>query len=440
MALPFLTDYDPAGGAGGSIDPLGALRTYYALVDLILPEMTTITTRSRYLTMLCAALDNAEDHREFRIGPAGLVARRQAIEPYERLWALACATAKEAGVAGAAADLRGISFAEKALAFFKERQRPATPEFRMLKSQGRTGGVTTYWTLLVSGGLVTPDGVLTPDGKRLAGEFPKPPTSDLASLADPSKARRVALEIGDLEAWGKAVHLAAARSAERRLLADGLRSDARRDRMADTLVRYATETPLPERWGVAEIRKLGGYLARDEQAAKLGMATALDAAVRVEQFHEAALAVFDTLLWWAPTRADESIMDLAADSSFASAVDRAQHCANILVELVRVCDDLRVRDRVQSFAAFASDLARPASRREFLDELLRRHRRVQDGKVDGGSPKSEWVRYTDSGRVLRPSPRYQRPKRPQPAAGRQLTHPYRLEPFVQMLRESDLGG
>lgn len=34
---------------------LGALQTYGLLADLLLPGVTTITTRTRYLSMLCAA-------------------------------------------------------------------------------------------------------------------------------------------------------------------------------------------------------------------------------------------------------------------------------------------------------------------------------------------------------------------------------------------------
>jgi hypothetical protein len=62
--LPFLTAYDQLGGSSGSIDPLGALQTYGMLADLLLPGVTTITTRSRYLSMLRAALATAEKHRQ----------------------------------------------------------------------------------------------------------------------------------------------------------------------------------------------------------------------------------------------------------------------------------------------------------------------------------------------------------------------------------------
>jgi len=93
--LPFLTAYDPLVGTAGRIDPLGALQTYRALADLLLPGMSTITSRSRYLAMVCRALRNAEIHQSIPFGAAGLTERRKAVEPFERLWALACVAAPE---------------------------------------------------------------------------------------------------------------------------------------------------------------------------------------------------------------------------------------------------------------------------------------------------------------------------------------------------------
>src|SRR5436309_13220670 len=93
--LPFLTAYDP----------LGALQSYGSLADLLLPGVTTITSRSRYLSMLCAALANGERHRSFPPGGSGLAQRRKAVEPFERLWALACVAAARSGHGGAADGL-----------------------------------------------------------------------------------------------------------------------------------------------------------------------------------------------------------------------------------------------------------------------------------------------------------------------------------------------
>ena len=83
--LPFLTAYDPLGGSSGSIDPLGVLQTYGALADFLLPGVTTVTTRSRYLSMMCAALSNVEAHGQILPGASGIAQRRKAVEPFERL-------------------------------------------------------------------------------------------------------------------------------------------------------------------------------------------------------------------------------------------------------------------------------------------------------------------------------------------------------------------
>jgi hypothetical protein len=434
-SIPFLTDYDPTGSLGGSIDPLGSLGTYLGLVDLLIPGVTTITTRSRYISMLCAALNMAKQ-RDYPAGATGVAARRLAVEPYERLWALACATAKERGVGSAAAELRGISYAETALREMRQRDRPASPNFQMLQNQSRTGGVATYWGTLLSADLVTKGGVITPAGEQLGREFPGPPVDGVERLADPVASRRVTVDLDGLEAWGRAAHLGAARSPEQRRLVEALREDERRDRIAAALERYAAQEPLPERWEVPELRRLARVLEGDEQAAKLDMPVVIEAAIRVEQFHEASLALFETLLWWGTVHADDPVANLVSERAFGAGVDDARGRAADLLTFSLTCNVGSVRRCLEEFSRFAGHMTRVGSPRDFLDELLRRHRRVQEGKVDGGTPKREWITYTAGGRALRPSPRYQRDRRPKPARGRRLTHPYRLEQFVAMLREN----
>ena len=116
--LPFLTAFDSISTNSGSIDPLGALQNYVALADLLLPGVTTITSRSRYLSMLCAALKNIENHRRFSPGPSGVAERRKAVEPFERLWAVACVAAREQQHGRAADRLLGITYAADALRSF----------------------------------------------------------------------------------------------------------------------------------------------------------------------------------------------------------------------------------------------------------------------------------------------------------------------------------
>ena len=68
-------------------------------------------------------------------------------------------------------------------------------------------------------------------------------------------------------------------------------------------------------------------------------------------------------------------------------------------------------------------------------EVLKRHRRIQSGKLDGGVPKRDWI-LVDREKIFRPTPRYQRNDPPPKPAGKSLTHPYRLEQFIYMLNEN----
>jgi len=434
-AHAFITTYDPLGGRGGSIDPLGALRTYGELAELLLPGLTTITTRSRYLSMLCAALRNGERHRRFAVGPAGVAERRRAAEPFERLWALACVAARERGRPLAAAGLRGVTYAEKALREFQERQGPATPEFRLLKSQARTGGVPTYWTILRSGGLVNEDGSLTTEGKALAEQFPEPPGVDLARLADPTAARRATAALEDIDHWGVRCHLAAADAREKSLLIDALQSAERRDRVARALDRYLAREPMPDAWQISHLWRLRDQLARDEGGGKPALSTVVEVVIVVEQFHEAALRAFEILLWWGTRAEEQPVSQLVGDQGFRETVDQAHRRAEALVRLTSGSDDPELRRILEDFASLAREVM-TLEPRAFLEAIVRRHQRVQAGKVDGGVPKKEWVVVSASG--VRTLPRYQRTERPSVPRGRYLTHPYRLEQFVGMLREN--GG
>ena len=154
MSLPFITKYDPLGESSASIDPLGALQVYGALVDRLLPGLSTITTRPRYLTLVCAALQLAEKSRTYPPGPAGVTQRRAAAEPFERLWALASVLALDAGAESATNGLRGVTFATKAIRDFQARNITPSPRYRLLKYQSRTGGIPTYWVTLTGANLV----------------------------------------------------------------------------------------------------------------------------------------------------------------------------------------------------------------------------------------------------------------------------------------------
>jgi len=435
--LPFLTAYDPLGGSPGSIDPLGAFKSYFALVDLLLPGMSTITTRSRYLSMICAALANAERFRSFPPGPAGLAARREAIEPFERLWGLACAAAQRKGRRAAANDFRGITYAERYLRRQKEGSF-ISADFKMLDNQSRTAGVATYWTTIQTGDLAREEGALTPDGETLARQFPLPPLMDrdLEKLTSPSTARRVHLPLEDLYDWSDECHLGAARAQEKKLLAIALLAPDRRDAISRALRECENhDRSLPEDWNVAAMRKLRSRLKADRTARVLGLPVALDAIITFEQLHEAVLTVFDTLLWWGTENTHRSSVSLFTNRDFKKACARIRERAEALVNFQSTCEHISVCKAIEDFVIFAADLVRTREA-DIPDAVLRRHRHVQSGKLDGGVPKREWVTYEPGGKVIRPSPRFQRSERPDAARGCSLTHAYRVEQFVGMLRET----
>lgn len=434
--LPFITAYDPLGGSTGSIDPLGAMQTYGSLADLLLPGVTTITTRSRYLSMLCAALANAEKHRTMLPGASGLAQRRKAVEPFERLWALACVTAQAAGHSGAADGLRGISYAKTSFQNFATSGKNVTCDFTLLKYQSRTGAVGTYWTTMVGGQLVDPNsGRLSAEGVELAEQFPELPleSRDLARIADPEHARRVSLSQDDFAAWSEECHLKAAGPDERRQLSEVLTADDRREYVSLAIRRMPDGVPTD--WDTTSLTRLGESLEAHPQAKAMGLPIVIDAIVVTEQFHEAMLALFETLLWWGTQNAGQSIGDLATETDFCKVSDRCRKTSLKLREFRDRCERPEVRDAIEGLLGFAYQIDRCRSELELITALMDRHHQVQSGKVDGGIPKLDWITW-DNSSLLRPSPRFQRNERPMIAGGIVLTHPYRLEPFVYMLRET----
>ena len=436
MMLPFLTAYDQVGGSSGSIDPLGALQTYGTLADLLLPGVTTITTRSRYLSMVCAALANAEKWRPFLPGASGLAQRRKSVEPFERLWALACVAARTSGHEGAAEGLRGITYAEKSYQSFASSGKKVNCDFPLLKYQSRTGAVGTYWTALVGGQLVHADsGSLADEGHELAKCFPELPleSKDRGRFADPESAHRVSLSLEDLAAWGEKCHLQAAGGKERERLGEALTADDRRECVSHALLRMVGD--IPDVWETGDLKRLRKILATVPRAVERGLPVVIDAIVVTEQFHEAVLAAFDTLLWWGTQNSAKPIADLVTDHDFKKAADRCRETATNLRKFREECEKLDVRNSIEALAGFCLQVDHSRSERELVDTLLDRHHRVQSGKLDGGMPKQDWIG-CDSTMLLRPSPRFQRNERPSRAAGMSLTHPYRVEPFVDMLREN----
>src|SRR5438105_4483313 len=108
----FLTAFDPSDLPGSSIDPLGFDRGYMFLADKILPGLTNVANRPRYLGMLCAGIELAEvDDGD---PPKKLYnERRETVLRLERLWALANVMAADGS--RPASGIRGIRYVSEEL-------------------------------------------------------------------------------------------------------------------------------------------------------------------------------------------------------------------------------------------------------------------------------------------------------------------------------------
>jgi hypothetical protein len=298
--------------------------------------------------------------------------------------------------------------------------------------------VGTYWRALVGGQLVHGDsGALAVEGQELAKQFPELPleSRDRARLADPEIAHRVSLPLEDLLGWSAECHLQAATRQERQQLGEALTADDRREFVSRALVIMLAQ--IPALWDTSHLNQLGKRLSTIPRAVELGLPVVLEAIVVTEQFHEAALTVFETLLWWGTLNAGKPVADLVADLDFRKASVRCRETAQAVRQFHQHCERPDVRKGTESLVTFCFQVDRCRTERDLVTEIMDRHHRVQSGKIDGGMPKRDWIAW-DNTALLRPSPRFQRTDRPTVAAGVSLTHPYRLEPFVYMLRENGL--
>ena len=130
-------------------------------------------------------------------------------------------------------------------------------------------------------------------------------------------------------------------------------------------------------------------------------------------------------------------MGPASGTDFRKADDRCRETARNFGALRDRHERKDVRAVTEGLAGFCGLIERCPSERQLVNDVMDRHHRVQSGKVDGGVPKRDWVAW-DGTALLRPFPRFQRAERPALAGGVALTHPYRLEPFVHMLRENSV--
>ena len=423
--MPFVSAWDPRATASGSIDPLGALRPYTTIATTLLPGVTTITSRARYLSWVCAGLRLLDELPNAPSGGRAGRARRRRILSWERLVALATGT--HAMPKATASDdpswhqLRGVSYVRRAVA-----NNVRSPDFPMLRNQAGVGGVGTYWVTLVADGLVEDDsGALTPRGEDLADAFLRHrATPDRARLHRVINGEDIKFTKSELASWGRVAHLGAAKGRERRLLADALLEPDKHRRMQSAML--ATDATASDR---DTFRLLSKHfrVQRDPLAAVLTVASVF------EDLHRELLYRFNQVLA-SDSRRPVPLRSLQLRCGNGS-LARLGEALKGALERHGTRLDYSVANAVRDFSLAVEPAVRARNDRELVGELIRHHERVQAGKLDASrQPKCPWVEL--QGNKAKIAPRYALDERPGKPGSAELTHPYRIEQFTHMLRDA----
>ena len=430
MPFPVLSAWDPRAMTSGSIDPLGALRPFAAIAATLLPGVTTITTRVRYLSWVCAGLRLLDETEIASVGGRSGRSRRQRVLAWERLVALA--TGVHAADAGLADDddawrqLRGVTYVRRAVA-----QGLRGPTFPMLRNQAGVGGVGTYWVALVAGGLVHDDaGTLTIRGEALAEAFLKhEKTPERAKLRRILAGDHVTFSEMALIEWGGAAHLGAASKREQDLLADALLEPLAHRRMA-----AAMQAVKATNSDAANFVRIGRYLRTLRDPVSEQLASVIAVTQPFEALHAALLHKFNLIrainLQGRPIAV--SAIDLTASKgslpNFGEALKTAldEHAVKLPAS---------VSEAVRGFLLAVEPAVKARSSAELVRALARHHDRVQGGKLDASrQPKLPWLELRGNDVIV--APRYALADRPAAPEAGAFTHPYRIEQFSGMFTEA----
>lgn len=429
LPQPFVSAWDPSAAATGSIDPLGALRPFTAIAGTLLPGVTTITSRVRYLSWVCAGLRVLDTAPNAPVGGRAGRARRQRILAWERMLALATGVyAKAEGLPEgdpAWRQLRGVSYVRRAVA-----EGFRSPGFAMLRNQAGVGGIGTYWVTLVAGGLVEDEaGALTPRGQALADAFLKQSaTPEMSTLGRIVSGKDIAVPEPILAAWGRVAHLGAPTKLEQRLLADAMLEPSAHRRMASALATTGDTAANAD-----SFRRLQEHLASTRDPLSVQLSAVLAVALAFEDVHRELLYRFNQILAAGHVRP----VPLKSIQLSAGRASLEQLGVTLTAVLDKSRSDLprTVAEAVQGFYSAVAATLRARNDAELGQALISHHERVQAGKLDASrQPKACWVEIRGGEAVV--SPRFALEARPEPPSETEFTHPYRVEQFTNMLREA----
>ena len=427
--MPLLSAWDPRANASGSIDPLGALRPFNAIATALLPGVTTITSRVRYLSWICAGLRLLDELPNGPSGGRAGRARRQEVLGWERLLALATGMyAKSVGATEYDSPwrrLRGVSYVRRAVD-----EGIRSPRFPMLRNQVGVGGVGTYWVTLVAGGLVESDsGALTPRGDDLGDVFLRhSATPDRKSLLRVVGGEQITFSESVLVKWGRSSHLGAATKRERRLLADALLEPEAHRRMA--MAARATGATASDG---NSFRLLARHLRKQHDSLATQLSAVLAVALSFEGLHRDLLYRFNQVL-----AAGSRGLVRPTATEFAGRRRSLEKRADSLQKALATHQDQlpsSVATAVCAFSLAVENTVRAGSDKELALNLIRHHERVQAGKLDASrQPKLPWAEVRGAQIVV--ARRHALEHGPVGPDSNQLTHPYRIEQFTAMLGEA----
>lgn len=428
--LPVLSAWDPRAAVSGSIDPLGALRPFTAIATTLFPGITTITTRVRYLSWVCAGLRLLDGTPNAPTGGRSGRARRQRVLAWERLVALA--TGMYAISVGAVGDddawrqLRGVTYVLRAAM-----EGLRGPAFPMLRNQAGIGGVGTYWVTLVAGGLVEEDsGTLTARGEALADAF-------LKYQVTPERGKLHRLLAGDdvtfteptLTEWGSVAHLGAASKREQSLLADALLEPLAHRKMAAAMQAVSATHSDADTFS-----RLSRQLRTSRDPLSEQLASVLTVTQAFEALHAELLYQFNRIR--AIDQQGRPIAVSAIDlTGSKKSLPKLGDTLMSVLEQHAMNLPAPVTETVRGFWLAVKPTVKASSNGELVFALVRYHERVQSGKLDASrQPKLPWMESRGNHIVV--SPRYSLVDPPQlPGVGK-FTHPYRIEQFSGMLAET----
>ena len=394
---PFLTAYDPTDLPGGSIDPLGFDRGYEWLAEKILPGLTNVASRPRYLSVYCAALVIAEDDVDL----SGLERerrqqKREMMMQLERLWTLSCVLGGEAEPSIPESGIRGLRYVQ---AHVRKMRAGSDGSFKLLLQQARYGMLGIYGSLADKLKLVAnADLQLTEPGRKLGEAFLqetrlppairgavwKPRTIDRDTLAD----------------WGRRAHVnGALGEKEAALLVELVEQDPTRERMCAHL----QANPLHD--GETELHRLERVAVVLNASTDQGLAEAVRAILAYENAYRSIVLTFQRVLL--QCQSEPFRFDLAKASSDAVIPAMFANASAIHAQLDRAFSDASTAafaqgsERAADVRGFVGDVAAAKTPSDFVATILERHRRVLNARVAGGRSKMPWLEVVDG--VVKPT-------------------------------------